>query len=91
YCGFEGGAEEIQTVGENLPGWGKLYRFPEKDLLKLDIPVLNLGPFGKDAHKNTERIHLPYSLEVYPRLLKEAVRLVAGEGESLHGGEDKAR
>jgi len=91
YCGFEGGAEEIQTVGENLPGWGKLYCFPEKDLLKLDIPVLNLGPFGKDAHKNTERIHLPYSMEVYPRLLKEAVRLVAGEGESLHGGEDKAR
>jgi len=91
YCGFEGGAEEIRTVGENLPGWGKLYRFPEEELLELDIPILNLGPFGKDSHKNTERIHLPYSLEVYPRLLKEAVRLVAGEGELLHGGEDNAR
>lgn len=77
YCGFEGEAEEIRTVGENLPGWGSLYRFPEESLVKLDIPILNLGPFGKDAHKNTERIHLPYSLEVYPELLKETVRQVA--------------
>ncbi|MGC9372167.1 MAG: M20/M25/M40 family metallo-hydrolase [Thermovirgaceae bacterium] len=78
YCGFEGGAEEIRTVGTNLPGWGTLYRFPEEDLLKLDIPILNLGPFGKDAHKNTERIHLPYSIETYPALLKEAVTQVTG-------------
>ncbi|MFP4482302.1 MAG: M20/M25/M40 family metallo-hydrolase [Thermovirgaceae bacterium] len=76
YCGFEGDADEIRTVGENLPGWGTLYRFPEEDLLRLDIPVLNLGPFGKDAHKNTERIHLPYSVETYPVLLKEAVTQV---------------
>ncbi len=77
YCGFEGGADEIRTVGENLPGWGDLYRFPEEALLKLDIPILNLGPFGKDAHKNTERVHLPYSFETYPVLLKEAVAQVA--------------
>jgi len=77
YCGFEGGADEIRTVGENLPGWGDLYRFPEEALLELDIPILNLGPFGKDAHKNTERVHLPYSFEIYPVLLKEAVTQVA--------------
>jgi arginine utilization protein RocB len=64
-------------VGENLPGWGDFYRFPEEALLKLDIPILNLGPFGKDAHKNTERVHLPYSFETYPVLLKEAVAQVA--------------
>jgi len=39
----------------------------------LDLPVLNIGPYGKDAHKFTERLHLPYWHNVAPQLLKFAV------------------
>ena len=79
YCGFQGAPEEMDAFARNMPGWGRPYRIPTEALAELDIPVLNLGPLGKDAHKNTERIHLPYYLDVYPRLLEAAVRLAAGE------------
>ena len=79
YCGFQGAPEEMDAFARNMPGWGCPYRIPTEALAELDIPVLNLGPLGKDAHKNTERIHLPYYLDVYPRLLEAAVRLAAGE------------
>jgi len=77
YCGFEGCAEDIEAVKANLPGWEELYSFPGEELLKLDIPILSFGPYGKDAHKNTERIHIPYFLETYPNLLKGAIRTIA--------------
>lgn len=77
YCGFEGCAEDIEAVKVNLPGWEELYNFPGEDLLKLDIPILSFGPYGKDAHKNTERINIPYFLETYPDLLKGAIRTIA--------------
>ncbi|HHY11072.1 MAG TPA: hypothetical protein GX529_00410, partial [Firmicutes bacterium] len=47
------------------------------DLLKLDIPVVNLGPWGKDAHKFMERLDVDYSLEVVPKLLKSLIQKLA--------------
>ena len=38
-------------------------------LFRLDVPVANIGPAGKDSHKKTERLEIAYSLEVIPRLL----------------------
>lgn len=81
YCGFQGGGDEIRAFADNMPGWGRMYPFPEEALLELDIPVMNLGPLGKDAHKNTERIHLPYSLNEFPQLLRKAVRKIAKAGK----------
>ena len=36
---------------------------------KLNIPAVNFGCWGKDAHRWTERVHVPYSFEVLPRLI----------------------
>ncbi len=73
YCGFAEGLEELKILEQNTPGWGDPYRLPSEDLVKLNIPICNLGPVGKDAHKRTERIHLPFLLETLPHLLREAV------------------
>ena len=75
YCGFQGDRRQMEVLADNMPGWGRLYRFPLDALAELDIPILNLGAVGKDAHKCTERVHLPYMLEVYPEIL----RFVVGE------------
>ncbi len=76
YCGFQGPASEMDLFARNMPGWGKLYSLPIDALAELDIPVLNLGPLGKDAHKSTERIHLGYALEVFPYLLEFLVKKI---------------
>ena len=80
YLGFQGNPAELDALCENLPGWGTLYDLPVEDLLKLDIPALNIGPSGKDAHKMTERIELGYSLKVAPELLRSAIRMLGPSG-----------
>ena len=82
YLGFQGDPHDLDGLRVNLPGWGTLYDLPVDDLLKLDIPALNIGPSGKDAHKMTERLELGYSLNVAPKLLRFAVSaLGAGCGK----------
>ncbi len=77
YCGFSQGRKELDILERNTPGWGAPYRLPSEDLIKLDIPICNLGPVGKDAHKRTERVHLPFLLDVLPHLLQEAVECLS--------------
>lgn len=40
-------------------------------------PVLNLGPWGVGAHSAGERVYLPYLCDELPRLLSEALYLLA--------------
>ncbi|NLI95496.1 MAG: M20/M25/M40 family metallo-hydrolase [Synergistaceae bacterium] len=88
YLGFQGNPADLEALRSNLPGWGTLYDLPVEDLLKLDIPALNIGPSGKDAHKMTERLELGYSLNVAPKLLRSAVLQIGAyerkRGERTH-------
>lgn len=77
YVGFQGKREELVPLAHNTPGWGVIYDIDLDNLLKLDIPMVNLGPWGKDAHKFMERVELDYSLEVVPKLLKSLIEKLA--------------
>lgn len=79
YLGFQGAAEELRLLEENLPGWGTLYALSVPDLLRLDVPGFILGCGGEDAHKDTERMDLPFSLETAPKLLRYLVERLAAE------------
>ena len=73
YCAAPCAPAELVAYTENCPGYGSLYELPLEALGALRIPVLNLGPIGKDAHKLSERIHEPYAFREYPELLRLAV------------------
>jgi arginine utilization protein RocB len=76
YCGYRGNKEEIKKIGENMPGWNRFYSLPLEDLSELDIPVLNFGPLGKDLHKKTERVNIPFLFDVYPYLLSHVIQII---------------
>ncbi|MGC9373122.1 MAG: M20/M25/M40 family metallo-hydrolase [Thermovirgaceae bacterium] len=82
YLGYRGSAFDPFCIAANMPGWGSVYRLPVKELMALDIPVLNIGVSGKDPHKPTERLHLPYTLDVLPGLLRTAITAFAEGGAS---------
>lgn len=63
----------IESLKNNMPGFGKTYSLPLEDMQKLDLPVLDIGSFGKDAHKFTERIEKRYSFEVAPELVHRTI------------------
>lgn len=76
YCRVRDAVEVVPTLRNNLPLWGKQYNIPIDDIIELNLPTINIGPYGKDAHKRTERLELGYSTKVAPQLLKKAMYYV---------------
>lgn len=76
YCRLQDSENVIPTLAKELPLYGTRYHLPLETIAALDIPSLNIGPYGKDAHKRTERLELPFSLEVLPNLLNYAIKKV---------------
>jgi arginine utilization protein RocB len=73
YCAVTEDNKAIESLRKNMPAWPDKYNLPIDDIKALNVPVVNIGPFGKDAHKFTERLHMPYSFEVMPGILFETV------------------
>lgn len=63
----------IYTLKNNMPGFGAKYILPIEEMQKLNLPVVNIGPFGKDAHKFTERLEKDYSFNVVPKIVYETI------------------
>ncbi|MBR5315971.1 MAG: M20/M25/M40 family metallo-hydrolase [Firmicutes bacterium] len=67
----------IEALKQNMPGFGTIYRLPIEDMQELDLPVADIGSYGKDAHQFTERVETGYSFGVLPEILyKTMVRLL---------------
>ncbi|MDW4507791.1 M20/M25/M40 family metallo-hydrolase [Priestia megaterium] len=63
--------EEIDAFTRNFPGWGIVGAIPFREIRELNIPSINIGVYGKDGHKWTERVYKPYSFGVLPKLIQE--------------------
>ncbi|MGG5254445.1 M20/M25/M40 family metallo-hydrolase [Neobacillus sp. SM06] len=58
----------IHAVSSNNPGWGTKHYVNYQDIRDINVPVINIGPYGNDAHKKFERVEKTYSLEMVPNL-----------------------
>ena len=56
------------------PGWG---RWPFE---AANLPTVNIGPWGRDAHQIGERIHAGYAFGVVPELAWRVAMGVVKEG-----------
>lgn len=72
YTGIESN-ENLDRLGSNIVGYGITYDLHLEALNRLHIPGIVFGGEGKDIHKNTERLNIPYSLNVVPELYKYIV------------------
>ncbi|SFD52104.1 Arginine utilization protein RocB [Lentibacillus persicus] len=63
----------LQQLTANLPLQNNGFTFPERVMERLTMPVLNIGPLGKDPHQWTERLNLTYSFDYLPSILTEAI------------------
>ncbi len=60
--------EGIRAVSDNNPGWGTKHFVEYSDIRNLNVPVINIGPYGVDAHKKLERMEMAYSLDIVPNI-----------------------
>ncbi|MDA3811164.1 MAG: M20/M25/M40 family metallo-hydrolase [Spirochaetaceae bacterium] len=80
YAGWIGDDEDIESINKNSPGWDTIYKIPFGAMKKIHASLLNLGPWGKDLHKPTERVYIK---DVYERIPEIMNRLILEVFESL--------
>jgi arginine utilization protein RocB len=68
--------EALDAASRNNPSWGTKFYVEYQDIRQLNVPVINIGPYGLDAHKRYERMEMEYSLEVVPNLTNEVIKNV---------------
>lgn len=78
YVHYKDEENHWMAFADNTPVYGDTYSIPFEDMRKLTAPVLNVGPFGKDAHQKTERLHINSAFKEMPVLLEQLVKRLAG-------------
>ena len=63
----------IENLKSNMPAFGSKYKLPLDHMQSLNLPVVNIGPFGKDAHQYTERIERDYSFNIAPQMVYDTI------------------
>jgi arginine utilization protein RocB len=79
YCGIAA-AEHMDKLTENMPAWQLTYHLPVQEIQSISMPVVNIGPYGKDAHKLSERISTDYSFDAMPLILRRTIEILLGAG-----------
>ena len=72
YLKIDDSNESLVCLKANFPGIGQIYDLPFDNIKKLNIPAVDFGCYGKDAHKWSERVYKPYSFHVLPKLILKA-------------------
>lgn len=76
YCQFRVN-KDWKAYEKNTPVWGETYDIPFQEMSQFSAPVLNVGPYGKDAHQISERLHVKSAFEEMPELLYELLKYVS--------------
>jgi arginine utilization protein RocB len=73
YIKIDDDDDSLHALNSNFPGWDVVYPVPVTEIRAANIPAVNLGVFGKDAHKWTERLNKPYAFNVLPQLIERFI------------------
>ena len=72
YCSIAGTAS-VEKLTTNMPAWGRQYTLPVESIQAISMPAVNIGPYGKDAHKLSERLCQSYSFDAMPEILYKTI------------------
>lgn len=68
-----------ESLKKNMPFFGDIYDLPLEEIEAIAMPGVNIGPWGKDFHKLTERVYKEDLYERTPQILDFAIKYVFGE------------
>lgn len=63
--------EEMISLMKNFPQWDLINPLPVNEIRSLNVSSVNIGVYGKDAHKWTERVYKPYTFGVLPAVIRK--------------------
>nr|WP_106783117.1 M20/M25/M40 family metallo-hydrolase [Lysinibacillus timonensis] len=74
YVNYLDDSDGWTTFEQNTPTWGSVYNIPFEEMAELQAPVLNVGPFGKDAHQSSERVHIKSAFVQTPLIIEKLIK-----------------
>lgn len=66
-------ASELKVI-HNLITCNDHYNIPLMNIAELNIPIINIGPWGKDLHLSTERVFKEDLFNLVPRLIQHIIK-----------------
>lgn len=79
YVGLQQPLASLRVLTANMPMWNQGYTLPIEALAEFNVPVLNVGPVGRDAHQWTERLNVPFAFETVKDWLVYTLEMVFGK------------
>ncbi len=65
--------ESIAALEANMPTAPVKYSFPYDKVAEINVPVVNIGSFGRDGHMMTERVDMWHTFQNVPNLIYETI------------------
>jgi len=84
YFSLRDSAKTGKTLEDDMPLYGKAYSIPLAEIEELSMPCINIGPWGKDFHKLSERVYKPDLYERTPALLAKAIEILLNDFPPAH-------
>ncbi len=75
--------ESIDLLQANMPTAPVKYRFPYDKVAEINVPVVNIGSFGRDGHMITERVDMWHTFQNVPNLVYESILTLLSGSSSL--------
>lgn len=79
YSYVRGGRALRELLKKQMPLFGALYDIPFEKIEKISMPCINIGPWGKDFHKLTERVFKEDLFIRTPAIINEVVMNILDE------------
>lgn len=73
YTNIKNGEKVAQSLKGNMPLYGAIYSIPFDKIERCSMPSINIGPWGKDFHKLTERVLKEDMFYRTPRILNHVI------------------
>lgn len=76
FMAIDDNIDSLNALKYNMPAWGIKYDHPIEDILKINVPVVNIGTFGYDGHSITERVHMKHTFSIVPNITFETIKKI---------------
>lgn len=76
YTRIGDGDSTLETLNRSMPLYGDFYHIPVDAIGKISMPCINIGPWGKDFHKLTERVCREDLYVRTPDIINKAVSIL---------------
>ena len=73
-----GDPSSVDNLNDNMPSSKYKYKHNIEQIMQIDVPVVNIGTFGRDGHMITERVDMKQTFENVPNMSYETIKALLG-------------